>query len=175
MLLTWFPIICYPAQQHRHTSVWLSHHTEGESEITLLLQLLLPWQQYMKASKWMMSGVTVHPQNRSWPSVKPWESCVGEGCENRFCSVRGPRCVFTTSTGGQLGEHHFLRHLHLKLESSCSWIILSWDGFLEYLRQNYPEGMEQAVVLGVDCTYCKQLLWTVMTRNTDESKWGQRS
>lgn len=46
-----------------------------------------------------------------------------------------------TSTCSPLALWHlYPRALHLKLESSCPWIILSWDRFLEYPGQNYPEG-----------------------------------
>lgn len=46
-----------------------------------------------------------------------------------------------TSTYSQLALWHpYPRAFHLKLESSCPWIILSWDRVLEYPGQNYPKG-----------------------------------
>lgn len=45
-----------------------------------------------------------------------------------------------TSTDSQLTLWHpYPRAFHLKLESSCPWIILSWDRVLEYPGQNYPK------------------------------------
>lgn len=64
----------------------------------------------------------------SWPS---W------GCT---CTMQ-LFCLTGTCVSSQLSLWQpYPRDLHLKLESSCPWIILSWDRFLEYPGQTYPEG-----------------------------------
>lgn len=106
----------------------------------ICLQVLLLWQRQMEL--WVkqvnhestVGSLSLHPEIRPWP--------LREILDNNELEPVCALCSFVTSTGPLLCSlwQPYPRALHLKLESSCPWIILSWDRFLEYPGQIYPEG-----------------------------------
>lgn len=83
------------------------------------------------------------PEIRSLPPRGSGGNSVREkSVSMKFCPARATCCCFFFFKPAILTSHHdaYSRALNLKLENTCSWIILSWDRFLEYPGLNYPEG-----------------------------------
>ncbi len=120
-------------------------NSRGESRVDCRFTLC-PWHQALASSGALESSVSQEP-------VK-WDSALHMQHAAFLPSL--------TSTGSQLP---YPRTLHLKLESSCPWIIISWDRFLEYPGQNYPKGQSREEEWSCEPFWAvgvrKCLFWTV--------------
>lgn len=170
---------------YTHPSIMFSGHRGGGSEVSLHMLSSVcrccchgnnRWN--CQSESWVDCRFTPCPEIRSWPPGRGgglWILCVceREAREMRFCPSHAPCCFFffftltLTSVDSPLSPWQpYPRALHLKLESSCPWIILSWDRFLEYPGQNYPEGdIDRRNGAGSHfwggLGVCKCLSWTV--------------
>lgn len=124
-----------------HTSFILSWHSEGVSEVSLPCVHLSTCAVAMAI---IYSLVGLLSALRSSPDLS---GALGNGVCAEKPVILTCRCTMqlfyltVTSISSRLSLWQpYPRDLHLKLESSCPCIIFSWDRFLEYLGQTYPEG-----------------------------------
>lgn len=149
-----FSHLTISSHTHTHPSIMLSRHRGGGSEVSPCVPSSVCRCCCHGNNGWnSRSESQVHcrfrprPEIRSWPPRRPpLENSVSEKPAkwDSALHMKHAAFFFFLTNFNICSEpspwHPYLRALHLKLESSCPWIILSWDRFLEYPGQNYPEG-----------------------------------